>query len=191
MRELREKEYRHGLVTAQIEVDIPLQLRALRKERGLTQPQLAELTGMRQPRLSLMERPGGAHFTLETLRRLAEAFDVALIVRFAPFSELLGWSERFSPDDFSVPNFREEFEQGNLCVAGVGQEPPGAIPIDAFRGKGNSAPHVDYFKSSAISGLAGHQVTEGSNEKMAPARELRRALYENRDRVNSQGSLVR
>ena len=105
---MKEKAYRHGMVAAQIEIDIPLQIRALRKSREMTQPKLAELTGMRQPRISAMEKPGGAHFTLETLKRVAEAFDVALIVQFAPFSELMGWSDKFNPDDFAVPSFEEE-----------------------------------------------------------------------------------
>ena len=98
------------MVNAQIEVDLPLQIRALRKQLVGTQPEMAVLTGMRQPRISAMEKPGGAHFTLETLRRLAEAFDVALIVRFAPFSELLDWSGKFNPDTFRVPDFTEEVQ---------------------------------------------------------------------------------
>ena len=107
--EIRDKEYRHGLVAAQIDIDLPLQLKALRNQRGWSQPELAQRTGMKQPRFPLMEKPG-ARFTIETLRRLAEAFDVALIVRFAPFSELLEWSEGFNPDKFRVPAFEEEFE---------------------------------------------------------------------------------
>ena len=102
---MKDKAYRHGLVGAQIDVDLPLQIRALRKQQPWTQPQLAAATGMKQSRISTMEKPGGASFNLETLRRLAEAFDVALVVRFAPFSELLGWSDRFNPDVFVVPDF--------------------------------------------------------------------------------------
>lgn len=116
---LGDKEYRHGLVTAQIEMDIPFQLRALRKQRGWTQPELAERAGMKQPRISAMERPGGAHFTLETLRRLAEALDVALVVHFAPFSELLQWSERFHPDEFEVPSFEDELRRGAFSHSGA------------------------------------------------------------------------
>jgi transcriptional regulator with XRE-family HTH domain len=108
--EIRNKEYRHGLINAQIEVDLPLQIRALRKQLVGTQPDLANLTGMKQSRISDMEKPGKVHFSLETLRRLAEAFDVALIVRFAPFSEFLDWSDRFSSDAFRVPSFPEELQ---------------------------------------------------------------------------------
>lgn len=107
-KKMKSGEYRHGLVTAQIEMDLPFQIRALRLARKWTQPELAARAGMKQSRISAMETPGGAHFTLETLRRLAEAFDVALVVRFAPFSELLNWNERFSPDHFEVPSFDGE-----------------------------------------------------------------------------------
>jgi transcriptional regulator with XRE-family HTH domain len=105
---MQDKEYRHGFVNAQIEIDLPFQIRALRKQRELTQPQLADLTGMKQSRISKMEKPGAAHFTLETLRRLAKALDVALLVRFAPFRELVAWSHEFNPDSFVVPSFDVE-----------------------------------------------------------------------------------
>jgi len=80
----------------------------------MKQADLAQKTGMLQPRISAMESPGGAKFTLETLRRVASAFDVALVVRFAPFSELLRWSERFEPDEFAVPSFEDDFASGQL-----------------------------------------------------------------------------
>lgn len=117
LEEMKDKAYRHGMVNAQIEIDLPLQIRALRRQRGWTQPKLATEAEMKQPRISNVEKPGGVHFTLETLRRLAEAFDVALIVRFAPFSELLTWSHYFSPDGFVVPSFDDEL--GELEIAAI------------------------------------------------------------------------
>ncbi|MCU1338743.1 MAG: putative transcriptional regulator, family [Bryobacterales bacterium] len=114
--EMKNKEYRHGLVNAQIEIDLPLQIRALRKKLVGTQPDLAQLTGMKQSRISAMEKPGGVHFTLETLKRLAEAFDVALVVRFAPFSELIHWSDSFDPDSFQVASYEQEIEQSKSVL---------------------------------------------------------------------------
>ncbi|MDQ1470820.1 MAG: hypothetical protein QOJ99_2300 [Bryobacterales bacterium] len=108
---MKEKAYRHGLVNAQIEIDLPFQIKALRKQRGWTQPELARRTEMKQPRISAMEKSGGANFSLETLKRLAEAFDVALVVRFAPFSDLLTWSDSFRPDEFEIPSFEDEMLQ--------------------------------------------------------------------------------
>ena len=109
--EMQDLAYRHGLVNAQIEIDLPLEIRALRNQRGWTQPELANRAGMKQPRISAMEKLGGAKFNIETLKRLAEAFDVALVVRFAPFSELLDWSDRFKPDEFAVSSFEEELPE--------------------------------------------------------------------------------
>lgn len=106
--DMKDKAYRHGLVNAQIDIDLPLQLRGLRKQRGWTQAELAEKTGMKQPRISAMEKPGAVSFTLETLRRMAEAYDVALIVRFAPFSELWRWSNNFDPDSVNIPEFSQD-----------------------------------------------------------------------------------
>lgn len=145
LQRMKEKAYRLGVVNSQIEIDLPFQIRALRKQRGWTQPRLASEANMKQPRISSMERPGATRFSLETLRRLAEAFDVALLVRFAPFGELLDWSDRFSPDDFHVPGFEQELPElerrvGLLSSAaitlGAGaerQSQPTVMPLDEAR----------------------------------------------------------
>lgn len=134
---MKNKAYRHGMVNAQIEIDLPLQIRALRKQRVWTQPQLAAEAEMKQPRISAMEKPGAVHFTLETLRRLAEAFDVALIVRFAPFSEFIDSSNSFRPDEFLVPTFDEEYRTSEPNgVATVKEESGHLITISATGGFG-------------------------------------------------------
>ena len=107
---LRNPEYRKAFVASQINIAIPFQLYALLKSRGWTQAQLAERAGMLQPRISAMLKPGKTRFNIETLRRLAEAFDCGLVVRFAPFSELVRWSEQFNPELFDVPSFSQEEE---------------------------------------------------------------------------------
>ena len=102
---LREPEYRKAFVEAQLSVNLPFQIRALLKERGWTQEDLAKKTGMLQPRISGLLSPGRTRPNIETLRRLASAFDCAVAVRFVPFSELLRWSDGFDPETFSVPSF--------------------------------------------------------------------------------------
>lgn len=104
----KSKPNRAAFVASQINVGIPFQIRALRKRRNWDQKKLAREAGMLQPRISAMEKPGYGSLTIETLKRLADAFDVALVVRFAPFSDLLRWDDRFSPDDFNVPSFDSE-----------------------------------------------------------------------------------
>src|ERR1039457_3984176 len=94
---LHDPEYRKAFVSSQINIGIPFQIRALLKARGWTQNELAVRTGMLQPRISGMMSPGKTRPNIETLRRVAEAFDCGLMVRFVPFSELARWSETFDP----------------------------------------------------------------------------------------------
>ena len=106
---LKDQAYRTAFVASQINIGIPFQIRALLKSRpGWTQQKLAAKTGMLQPRISGLMTPGRVRPNIETLRRVAEAFDCALIVRFAPFSELARWSEEFEPDSFTIPSFDDD-----------------------------------------------------------------------------------
>lgn len=106
----KSKEHREAFVSSQIDIAIPFKIRALRKKRGMDQKELANITGMAQPRISAIESPGYSSFTIDTLSRIAAAFDVALVVDFCPFSELVKKSDGFSPDGFDVPSFDEEMQ---------------------------------------------------------------------------------
>jgi len=108
---LSDPEYRKAFVASQINVGIPFQIRALLKSRGWTQEELARRTGMLQPRISALLTPGRVRHNIETLRRIAEAFDCGLEVRFVPFGDLVFWSESFNPEHFNVPTFDKELEQ--------------------------------------------------------------------------------
>lgn len=112
--ELREKEYRDAYVESQIRMTLPLQIRELRKRREWTQPELAERAGMGQPRISELEKPGERRLTVETLLRLASAFDVGLQVRFVPFGELIDWGEGIDIDNFNVQPFQEELDEAEM-----------------------------------------------------------------------------
>jgi transcriptional regulator with XRE-family HTH domain len=57
------------------------QIRVLRKQRKLSQSQLARITGMKQARISLLENGSYSQWSLATLRAFAEALDVGLDVR--------------------------------------------------------------------------------------------------------------
>jgi transcriptional regulator with XRE-family HTH domain len=106
--ELRSKEYRDAFVASQIRVGLPMQCRALRESRDWTQPQLAEAASMSQPRISEIERPGERNLNLETLLRLASAFDVALQVRFVPFSQFVDDDDQLDLANFYVSPFEED-----------------------------------------------------------------------------------
>lgn len=108
---LRDKARRALFVETQIETLIPFQIRAMREARGWTQKQLATRSGMGQGRISVLESLGyeGA-VNVKTLVKLAEAFDVGLIVRFAPFSEIAQWSTKLSKEHHVVPDFDSEWK---------------------------------------------------------------------------------
>lgn len=107
-RKLRDKEYRGGYTESQHSVEVPFQIRAIRKARGWTQAQLAERCGIPQARISHIEQPGRDPLSLRTLYRLAAAFDVGLLVQFVSFSELVRREADFEPETFCVPSFAED-----------------------------------------------------------------------------------
>lgn len=100
---LDDKEYAHAFVESEITTLLPFQIREMRKEREWSQTKLAEVTGQKQKTISDFENPDYARYSLSSLKRLAEAFDVALIVRFAPFSELVDWASSLSAGKLRVP----------------------------------------------------------------------------------------
>ena len=102
---LLSKPYRDAYVAAQIHMILPFQLRALRTARGWTQAELAYRIGMTQPRIAELECPGARHMSLQTLLRLAAAFDIGLQVQFVAFDTLANWAEHLDPDAFNVSSF--------------------------------------------------------------------------------------
>ena len=107
-RKLRNKEYRAAYTEAQLSIEVPFQIRALRKACGWTQAQLAERCGIPQARISHIEQPGRDPLSLRTLYRLSSAFDVGLLVQFVPFSELVHREAAFDPKTFHVPSFKDD-----------------------------------------------------------------------------------
>ena len=91
--QLRDTEYRRAFVEGHATDTIAFQLRAMRKKEGLEQREVAERLGncKLQPMISRYENPDYGKYSISTLLDLAAAFDVALAVRFVPFSELVEW----------------------------------------------------------------------------------------------------
>lgn len=83
--ELQDKDFRDAFFRAEREIDIPLQIKSLRKLRGLNQQQLAEKANFKQSAISRLENAREANWELATLVRLAEALDARLSVVIEPF----------------------------------------------------------------------------------------------------------
>lgn len=126
---LRNKEYRDSFVESHIRNGLSFQIRAMRDLRGWTQKELAERASFKQEAISRLENPDYGRFTLETLKRLASAFDVALMVRFAPFSELIDRISSLTPRDMEIPEFSRD--EGINNYEGISANVQSIFPIDS------------------------------------------------------------
>jgi transcriptional regulator with XRE-family HTH domain len=107
-KKMARKAWRDSYVSAHISNTIAAQITKLRMLNGWTQTQLAEHSGMKQSRISALEDPNWENVEIATLKRLASAFDVALTVRFIPFSELAEWASSLSEDKLLIASYVEE-----------------------------------------------------------------------------------
>lgn len=96
------QEFRDSLTDAEIVNRISFQLKSMQEDRGWTQQELAERAGIAQPLISKYFG-GYERYSLQTLKKLASAFDVTLVVGFAPFSDLVDWIIGLTPEKIAVP----------------------------------------------------------------------------------------
>jgi transcriptional regulator with XRE-family HTH domain len=104
-----DKKYREEYAIAMLKRMIPYQTRAIRQKKNWSQAQLAEAANLTQGVISRAEDPDYGNLTLSTIGRIAAGYDLAAIVRFVPFSELVRFSENLSEREFrNLPAFEEE-----------------------------------------------------------------------------------
>jgi transcriptional regulator with XRE-family HTH domain len=88
---------------------VSAQIRALREKKVWSQAKLGQEAGrMEQTQVSRLENPEYSGGSLKSLIRIAQAFDVGLLVRFVPFSKLMDATVDLTPDNIAPPSFREE-----------------------------------------------------------------------------------
>ena len=94
---LKSKERRDAFVSASVDETIPFRSEPCENSRIESgRRRLATRTGMKQERISTLENPNYGSYSLRILKQLASAFDVALMVRFVPFSQLVEWKLHLS-----------------------------------------------------------------------------------------------
>jgi transcriptional regulator with XRE-family HTH domain len=87
-RKLADPGFREQFAAADRAWDIALQLVALRRERGLTQEQVAELLGTKQQAIARLENPAYTGHSLSMIRRYVEALGATLDVTIVPSERL-------------------------------------------------------------------------------------------------------
>lgn len=125
---LFDKEYRDEFVSANVETGLAFQLRSLREREKLTQAELAGAMGTRQSVIARLEDPSYGKFTIKTLEKIANFFDVALLVRFVPFRELFRYIDHSSPEELAILSFKDEVAAAKPPVDDKEQKPVASGP---------------------------------------------------------------
>lgn len=105
---LAKKNYRDAFVASRIAQTIAFQLRVLRQRKELSQAELAKELGTSQNAISRMENPKYGKPSISTLRKIASYFEVGLVVRFAPLSEIVDWTTSLEERSVEVPDFEHD-----------------------------------------------------------------------------------
>lgn len=122
-RKLSSKEYREAYSETQMSVDILFQVEALARSHNKT---LSDLVKEADAPLAQLE--GEEPISPETLHRLAAVFDVGLMVRFVPFSDLVYWESVFDPNTFDVTAFNDDRLPGlDILESAMNETPLGVL----------------------------------------------------------------
>jgi len=120
----RGRDARVRFVASHLSKGLAFQIRALRDRENWSQGQLADEVDTNQNAISRLESPNYGRATITSLKKIAAAFDVGLIIRFVPFSQMVDWvsgtphlDEGLSPDSWRVPSFDEEMAMPKLGSA--------------------------------------------------------------------------
>jgi transcriptional regulator with XRE-family HTH domain len=113
------KAARAQFIESNLAKSLAYNLRATRDRLEWSQERLASEVGTNQNAISRLESADYGKQTMTTLKRLAKAMDVALIVRFVPFSELIDWVSGtrridlgLATESLAVPSFEAEEKAG-------------------------------------------------------------------------------
>jgi len=102
------KKYRESFVLSLFKRTVPFQIKALRKQRGWSQEELARRSQITQGVVSRTEDQDYGNLTVNTICRVAAGFDVAFIGKFVPFTELDRWFINLTEKTAQVSSFEEE-----------------------------------------------------------------------------------
>jgi transcriptional regulator with XRE-family HTH domain len=140
----------------------------MRDREDWSQQELATRAGMTQNAISRLENPFYGKATISTLKRIAAVFDVALVVRFEPFSYLVKWvtGTTFEQHGLTMESTRiPSFGQENLSASrGVPEVPAAAVDSlsaqgylgcpDPWRGGADSNGHEQQGNRNGLARLA-------------------------------------
>lgn len=108
LKRFRDPEYRHSYLESFLNSVVSMQIRALRERKTWTQEKLATEIGTTQSVVSRIESPDYSGWRIDTLRKVARAFDMALSVKFVSHGDAIADIERFGEDKLIRPEFKND-----------------------------------------------------------------------------------
>lgn len=118
--------YRRKFFLAETSANIARQLIVLRKRRGLSQKDVADLTKTGQPAISRVERADYHNWSFNTLRKLCESMDARLRVFIEPSEDVLVEYEREEAVNKSSARLADQNQPDDLLPEQ--SEPKATVP---------------------------------------------------------------
>jgi transcriptional regulator with XRE-family HTH domain len=106
--EFNDPEYRESYADDYLNTYVATQIQVLREQRHLSQEELAELVGTKQPGISRLENVNHSSWKTETLKKIAHALGVRLKISFETYGDLLRESNSFGRTSLQRPTFDKD-----------------------------------------------------------------------------------
>lgn len=125
---MADEEFANAYADEFLNMRIATQLKTLREQRHYTQKYLAELAGMKQERISVLENVNYSSWSINTLRKLAAALGVTLRVSFETFGSCLADMKTFSRESLERQSRAEELKEDQKRDAAQKRDHNMALP---------------------------------------------------------------
>lgn len=99
----------------------------------MSQQELAKEADTTQALISRIERNGATNLSVKTLQKIADAFDVALVVRLEPIDRLLQWVDDLSPEAMSFPTSAKILVEMEVAAKSPSKMEAGTATGSTFR----------------------------------------------------------
>lgn len=95
VQDFQDPEARYAYVDDFLNASVAAQIKNLREMRGLKQAELAERIGTQQPGIARLESINYDAWKVETLRKIARAYDLWVDIQFREFADLPSEIDKF------------------------------------------------------------------------------------------------
>jgi len=121
LEKLQKRAYRHAYLSEHVRRGIAYQIRALRNQRGWNQGAFSKNLGKPQSVVCRLEDPSYGKVTIQTLLEVANVYDVALQVRFVPYSAFLQQTRDISTESKKVLSFDDDLASKEPKAVRIGE----------------------------------------------------------------------